>query len=249
MNKKRLVCAINKVISGLADLIYPKTCLVCKNKLKDTSVDNLVCLDCWGKIKKNQPPFCHRCGRSLEKKSLAKNICVSCIRKSLSFDRAFSPCVYEGTIKELIHQFKYNNKDYLGAMIGRLMVDFIREYDLPIDLLDLIIPVPLHGCRQREREFNQAQILSNYLAKVFNKKVLNNTLIRHRNTRTQTELEPRQRFLNVKGSFAIKDSQTLKGKNILLVDDVLTTGATSSEAASVLKAAGANIVFVITMAS
>jgi ComF family protein len=167
----------------------------------------------------------------------------------LHFDRAFSPCVYEGVIKELIHAFKYQGKDYLGAVLSRLMVEFIEDYNVPVDLLDLIIPIPLHKTRLREREFNQAGILSNHIAHQFNKKVAHGILRRLRNTQTQTELETEQRLLNVKDSFAVTKSQDIKGKKILLIDDVLTTGATSSEAAYALKNAGANIVFVLTLAN
>jgi len=129
------------------------------------------------------------------------------------------------------------------------MIDFIREYDLPIGDMDFIIPVPLHKTRLREREFNQAEILSDCIAREFNKKVGGDYLIRNRATRTQTELEDGERLLNVRGSFSVKENGCVTGKNILLVDDVLTTAATSSEAASVLKDAGANIVFVLTLAN
>lgn len=128
------------------------------------------------------------------------------------------------------------------------MIEFIKEYNLPIDFIDFIIPIPLHKTRLREREFNQAQILSDYIALKFNKKVIPDNLRRSRYTKTQTELEENDRFLNVKDSFVIDKSSDIKGKNILLVDDVLTTAATSSEAAYALKSAGANIVFVLTLA-
>jgi ComF family protein len=240
---------LREFLSSLADIIYPRVCLVCKNSLKNvSSIDNSVCGQCWTKIKRNLPPFCHSCGRHLEKANFNKNICPSCLKKSLHFDRAFSPCVYEGVVKELIHKFKYNDKDYLGFTLSKLMIEFIKEYNLPIDCLDLIVPVPLHQTKLREREFNQAQVLSNYIAAEFNKKALDKTLIRNRLTKTQTELETKARFVNVQGSFAITGKEGLKDKNILLVDDVLTTGATSSEAAYVLKNAGANIVFVLTLA-
>ncbi len=233
---------------ALADIIYPKTCLACKKQLKGTAnTDNLVCLECWAKIKKNTPPFCYRCGRHLEKP--VRNICPECTRKQLHFDRAFSPCAYEGIIKELIHAFKYQGKDYLGPVLGGLMVEFIKDYNVPVQLLDVIIPVPLHETRMREREFNQAQILSSHIAGIFNKKVSSDTLRRIRYTKTQTELENDQRLLNVKDSFAVTKNEEIKNKNILLIDDVLTTGATSSEAASALKDAGANIVFVLTLAN
>jgi len=212
-------------------------------------VGEYICIECWGKIKKNVPPFCYRCGRRLDSRGFSKTICPGCIKKPLYFDRAFSPCVYEGPIKELIHEFKYNNKEYLGATLSKLMIDFVHEYNLPIDFVDYIIPVPLYKSRLREREFNQARILSDYVAREFNKPVLNDLLIRKRPTRTQTELEDSERFLNVNGSFTVAKDGALKNLSILLVDDVLTTGATSSEAARSLKDAGANIVFVLTLAN
>ncbi len=240
---------LRRFLNALADIVYPKTCLVCKGDLKEVScVDNLVCMQCWGKIKRNRPPFCRRCGRHLEK-PVTKNICPACVRKQLHFDRAFSPCVYEGVIKELIHTFKYKGKDYLGPTLTRLMTEFIEEYNLPMDILDLVMPIPLHKTRLREREFNQAQILGNHIARKFNKPVSYDTLRRLRLTKTQTELEIDQRLLNVKGCFAATKKEDIKGKNILLVDDVLTTGSTCSEAAYALKDAGANIVFVLTLAN
>lgn len=149
----------------------------------------------------------------------------------------------------MIHEFKYNNKDYLGLSLSKLMIDFIKEYNLPMDLIDFVIPIPLHTTRLRQREFNQAQILSNHIASEFNKNVLSDGLKRIRNTKTQTELEETKRFLNIQGSFLLNENQDVKNKNILLVDDVLTTGATASEAARVLKNGGANIVFVLTLAN
>jgi competence protein ComFC len=249
IQEKKAKFSWHVLISGFVDILYPKICLVCRNKLKAVAISELVCPGCWAKIKKNHPAFCRRCGRNLEKKSFALHVCLGCIKRTLHFDRAFSPCVYEGTIKELIHQFKYGKKDYLGPLLSSLMIEFIEDYDLPIDLLDLIIPVPLYPARLREREFNQAEILSRQLAKAFNKEVLTDNLIRHRPTKTQTELPPAERLLNVKESFAVKNTKALDGKNILLVDDVLTTGATASEAALTLKDAGAHIVFVLTLAS
>jgi ComF family protein len=234
---------------GLANIFYPKVCLACKNVLADSTAEEFICAKCWGGIEKNTPPFCSSCGRRLESRSFAKNICPRCLRNKSHFDRAFSPCVYTGVVKELIHAFKYNGKEYLGRPLSRLMIEFIREYSLPIKDLEFIVPIPLHKARLREREFNQAKILSEHLGKEFDKPVLDKLLVRNRHTRTQTELEENERLLNVKGSFTLNGRADLRGKNILLVDDVLTTGATSSEAAYALKQAGANIVFVLTLAN
>ena len=240
---------IRQLINGFADIIYPKTCLACKNKLKSKAADIFVCTGCLNSIKRNLPPFCSSCGRHLEKRNFSKNICPACQKTGLHFDRAYSPCVYTGVIKELIHEFKYKNKDYLGAALSRPMVEFAKEYDIPMDFLDFIIPMPLHKTKLREREFNQAEILSGYIAGEFKKPLLSDILVRHRNTKTQTDLETGERFANVKGSFTVTKDSGIKGKNLLLVDDVLTTGATSSEAALSLKNAGANVVFVLTLAN
>jgi len=240
---------LNRLMHGLRAIVYPKTCLSCRKKLAEKANDGFLCSQCRGKIKKNLPPFCVSCGRQLDKRWFTKNICPACQKKDLSFDRAFSPCAYEGVIKELIHKFKYNSKEHLGEPLSKLMSEFIREYSLPIDYVDCIIPIPLHKTRLREREFNQSEILGKYLAREFNKELINNAIERFRHTKTQIEIKTHQRVNNVKNIFRVTDPQAIKDKNILLIDDVLTTGATSSEAAATLKNAGANIVFVLTIAN
>ena len=171
------------------------------------------------------------------------------MRTAKAFDRAFCVCVYDGVIKTLIHEFKYNDKQYLGQTLSRLLIDFIKRYELPISYIDYLIPMPLHRAKLREREFNQAQILCREVATAIGKPLLENNLLRCRATNTQASLEVHQRFHNVRGSFAVTENHLVNGKNILLIDDVLTTGATASEAAQTLKDAGANIVLVLTLAS
>lgn len=238
------------ILDGLLDIIYPKSCPVCREKLvPETSVDELVCSPCWSGIKMNLPPFCHCCGRQLAKQRFSKNICNQCARIKVHFDRAFSPCSYEGAIKKLIHEFKYKGRQKLGRPLSRLMIEFIKEYNLPIEYMDVILPVPLHKARLREREFNQAGILSDFLSREFAKPARNDILVRHRHTRTQTELDGALRLKNVEACFSVRAKEEVKDKNVLLVDDILTTSATSSQAALALKEAGANIVFVLTLAN
>ncbi|MFA5092880.1 MAG: ComF family protein [Candidatus Omnitrophota bacterium] len=240
---------LSGLFKGFKDLIYPNCCLVCKDKLKTTREQDPLCFACWDKIERNHPPFCLRCGRHLDAKAILENTCFSCHKEQFYFDRAFSPCRYTGSIKQLVHEFKYKHKDYLGKHLGLIMKTFIKDYSLPIQHLDCIIPIPLHKSRQREREFNQAEILSQEIAKEFNKEMINQALIRNKPTKTQTELNPEQRRKNVAGSFSIKRPELIKDKNLLLIDDVFTTGATSSEAAKCLKAAGAKIVLLMTLAN
>lgn len=237
------------LLKGLTDLIYPNCCLACKNRIKPDAKQNFICAPCRDKIEINLPPFCASCGRRLAKDNLAKNICSGCLKTRFHFDRAFSPCKYNGTIKKLIHEFKYAGRDYLGESLGSIMNSFIKEYALPIEYVDFIIPMPLHNSRLREREFNQAQILSEKVGKEFNKEVLPGVLVRDKATRAQVELNPEERLLNVKNSFRVTRPALVKNMNLLLIDDVLTTGATSSEAARSLKESGAGIVFVMTLAN
>jgi len=244
-----IMLMLRRFLQSLKDILYPKTCLACKSKVSTVTDEDLVCKKCYSEIKINLPPFCFSCGRHLEKNNLNKNICPACVRNRLHFDRAYSPCVYDGVAKELIHEFKYRGRDNLGKPLSKIMINFIKEYSLPVNYLDFIIPMPLHKTKLREREFNQAEILSMHIAKEFNKDSISNILLRHRQTKTQTELKNKDRFLNVANSFSVDSRSDLKGKNILLIDDVLTTGATSSEAALALKKAGAQTVFVLTLAN
>ncbi len=244
-----ILTMLHWLLGALTDIIYPKVCLSCKKLLNQAATCEFICEKCRDDIAMNVPPFCKFCGRRLKKANITKSICPDCVRKNLHFDSAFSPCVYTGVIKDLIHEFKYKNKDYLSSFLSKLMINFIKEYNMPINYIDCIIPIPLHKTKLREREFNQAQALSSCIAREFGKEVLSGVLLRNRQTKTQTELQTHERLLNVKDCFRVAKQELVREKNILLVDDVLTTGATSSEAAKALKNAGANIVFVLTLAN
>jgi len=239
------------LFKGLKDLLYPNCCLVCKNRIPAPDQEQLICTVCWDKLEKNLPPFCAGCGRHLTPEAIKNNACPSCskCKTNFCFDRAFSPCQYSGSVKKLIHEFKYSRKDYLGQPLGKLMNTFIHDYHLPIEYFDFIVPIPLHKSRLREREFNQAEILSHEIARQFNKKVLTDGFIRVKPTKTQTELTWPQRCQNMEKSFSVTKPDLIKDTNLLLVDDVLTTGATSNEAAKCLKNAGAKKVLLLTLAS
>lgn len=237
------------LFKGLKDLIYPNLCLDCGNKIKTAQKQDVICAGCWERIEKNLPPFCASCGRHLDTQAIRKNSCPHCLNEKFYFDRAFSPCAYTGVIKNLIHEFKYSGKDYLKKPLGTIMNTFIKEYRLPIEYLDFIVAVPLHKNRQREREFNQAQLLAQEVAIAFDKIMLSNILIRNKVTKTQTELTQEERRQNVEGSFLVTQPELITDTNLLLIDDVLTTGATSSEAAKSLKNAGAKKVILMTLAN
>jgi competence protein ComFC len=240
---------LRQIFQGALDLLYPKACLLCKKKLTEDCVDELICGSCWRGIKKNPPPFCRRCGRSLGDADTHRNICPRCAKHTLHFDRAFSPCPYEGALKELIHKFKYERKEHLGKPLALLMINFIKEFNVPIKDMDCIIPVPLHRARLREREFNQAQILSLCIGNAFTTPVRCDILTRTRNTKRQIDLAADEREGNVQKCFAVRCPSVVQNKKLLLIDDVLTTASTASESSRALKDAGAHSVFVLTLAN
>ncbi len=241
---------LRDILRGSLDLLYPRLCLSCSSKLKvDNHVENLVCLTCWENISRNAPPFCRLCGRNLANNSNGAQVCPVCAGKKLYFDLALSPCRYENTIKELIRQFKYGGKRHLNKVFGRILTGFIREYEVAALGVDMVVPIPLSRCRLREREFNQAELLAKTVAAELGKPLLF-PLSRIRNTCAQAEIEDKEaRLKNVKGSFTAGRISDIIGKHILLVDDVLTTGATASEASGALKASGAAKVSVLTLAN
>ena len=211
----------------LLDLLWPKTCLACSRPLPGGDDDTLICLRCLDSIR-------------LEP-AVLESAPDGC-------DRLYSACRYHGAVKALIRRFKYDGRDYLAAFLGRLLEEAIRALCVPMDKIDAIVPVPLHPARLREREYNQAQLLAAHIGHVFHRPVDGSLLVRSRPTGTQTGLALEQRRRNVQGCFTVPCTAQCPGKMILLVDDVLTTGATAGEAARALKRAGAVKVYVLTVA-
>lgn len=209
----------------------------------------LICFACLDAVRRNSPPFCQKCGRKIKGAYASKNICRDCRQEHYYFDRAWASCSYEGTAKEMIHNFKYKNKLPLKKHLSHLMIEFIKEYRLPIDYCDYIAPVPLSAGKLREREFNQSALLAEGISEDLGINILKDNLIRVRDTHSQTHLDIPGRRENVRGAFALKKPEEVRKKIILLVDDVLTSGSTASEAARALKGAGADVVFVLTLAN
>ncbi|MCG8431277.1 MAG: ComF family protein [Candidatus Omnitrophica bacterium] len=241
---------LRSLVNSTLDLIYPRKCPACKRARAGTYVHEAVCSSCWDSIIRNEPPFCLSCGRHLSAKRATKQLCTHCRQNTAVYEGAFAPCVYTGVIQELIHEFKYRGKDYLITALGALMVDFIHAFSLPVDMFEAVIPIPLHPVKLREREFNQAERLGSVIAQTFNLQLLKKALIRARDTPPQADLTDRQRRIqNVRGAFSVAQPDRIRGRNILMIDDVLTTSATVSEAARALKQRGAGAVFVLTLAN
>lgn len=224
-----LPSTIKDASSAFLNLVFPLYCQICKRPL-DFRNRRFLCDACWIAIPK-----------------ISKDITFESEIENCFFDDAWSVCWYDGVIKECIHLFKYNKKIFLGAPFRELMIDFIKG-QIPIDEFGLIVGVPLHYTRKKERGFNQAQILALAISKHFNIPISKNNLIRTRPTPSQIELDKQQRLSNVKGAFIVKKKDEFKDKKILLIDDVFTTGSTLNECSKALKKAGAASISIFTLA-
>jgi len=187
-------------------------------------------------------PALQKCGRP---KSVG--LCARCKTKLPNYATARAAAIYEGVVRECIHKFKYYRHAYLGKSLGHLMVENLMEFPLT-SRCDLIVSVPLHRGRERERGFNQAFLLAKVISKFLNMRVSGRNLTRIRAGKAQTELSAVERFRNVSGIFSVKDEAEFRGRSLLLIDDVFTTGSTADECSRVLIDAGAGDVHILTVA-
>ncbi|HVU07159.1 MAG TPA: ComF family protein [Verrucomicrobiae bacterium] len=226
--------------------LYPEICQLCGVE-RATKKEGFVCRRCWQQIRFIRPPFCERCGLPFEGDLTTSFECSNCREMELHFRSARSAVVAKTTVLEIIHRYKYQRQLWFEPFLINLL---LREA-LPVlqnQGWNLIVPVPLYSVRAREREFNQAAQLAKHLSTAA-KIPLNLKLIRRISpTATQTLLTREQRAANVRGAFAIQKGAKLNGENIILVDDVFTTGATTNECARILRASGAGDVCVWTAA-
>jgi ComF family protein len=193
---------------------------------------------------------CSRCGRFFDAKfNIDFFECAECKERNFYFDAVRSLTPYQGVIRDCIMQLKYKKKTGLVKILGRALVDFLKELPYDIKGYDFLVPVPLHKRRLRERGFNQAELLAKEIGRYFKIPVLSNNLKRIINTDFQSKLARKERLKNVKDAFVVKDPICFEDKRIILIDDVFTTGSTVNECSKALKEARTKEILVITLAS
>ena len=174
-------------------------------------------------------------------------LCGGCRKRRPGFDYARAAARYEGTAREALHAFKFGGRRALAAPLAELMAGVARG-GLPAGPPDLLVPVPLHPRRERERGFNQAALLARQIGRAWARPVREDVLVRAVATPSQTTLPAGARRANVRGAFRARRHEAIAGLHVVVVDDILTTGATASECARVLRRAGAATVGVLTVA-
>ncbi len=232
-------------IERLLQFFLPAQCHCCEKFLEEG--EKGICPDCLSKIHWIEPPFCSICGTPFVSKEVSNHPCGACMMKRKYFTMARAVGCYEGSLQEAIHRWKYEGKTTLNPIFGEWMAEGLNRYWDP-GLFDLLIPVPLHRERLRERGFNQALLLAKELSRQtgipYRKKILQ----KKKPTLPQVNLSGAEREKGVRGSFDVIEREELERRSILLVDDVYTTGATVNECSKMLLTAGAARVDVFTLA-
>jgi competence protein ComFC len=235
-----------KFVDAGLNLIYPAVCQICRNA-RATSDQSYICEHCCRKLRVIEPPFCSRCGIPYEGAISGSFECAECKDVDLQFDAARAAVWVNAFTLDVVHRYKYTRALWFEKFLGNLLVQAAAT-EIKKERWDCIVPVPLHSLKKREREFNQAERLARYLSRATNVPIDNSILRRITPTQTQTRLTRAERAENVRKAFALRAPVDLKGKNIIVIDDILTTGATTSACAGVLRKAGASKIQVWTVA-
>jgi competence protein ComFC len=226
--------------------IYPAVCQLC-NDARATAADGYVCPACYQRVRFVKPPFCERCGLPFPGEITTAFECTNCRDMDLHFSSARSAVIAKDITLEVIHRYKYSRALWFEPFLAGLLTTAATP-ELTRDKWDAVVPVPLHPTKEREREFNQAQRIAARLSTATGIPLQTDWLRRTEPTRTQTLLTRAERAANVRKAFTTSPGLHLSGQRIVVVDDVFTTGATTSACARALKLAGAGDVCVWTVA-
>ncbi len=235
-------------------MLFPPRCLVCGEFMTEGQGESLsltarmnICPVCREGFVPLPAAHCSRCGRPFQTSLASVHICATCLEKPPVFDQALAAGLFQDALRSAIHDFKYRLRVELASALAAFMARELVPPFYPPEA-DLILPVPLHRRRLRERGFNQALLLARELFAQWKDRIRFNLLRRVRWTEPQINFSGRERRTNVLRAFAVPNPEFVLDKSVILVDDVFTTGATVNECARVLKKAGARSVLVLTLA-
>jgi ComF family protein len=227
--------------------LLPVDCAACHSPLTGDPIPHF-CSGCWRTIASFNPSRCGRCDypflSPVATSHSPNHVCRSCRERPPSYTKAWTLYPYLPPLQDAICLLKYRGKVALAAPLARLMIDRLPR----LESIDVIIPVPLHVRRLREREFNQSLLLADRIGRDLGIPVSGNDLIRIAPSAAQTTLSRKERQKNLRGAFAVPHPGAIVGKDILLIDDVFTTGATMNECAKTLRKAGSGDVFTLALA-
>ena len=236
---------LGALIPTVLDLVYPRECAGCGAPAGHEA--RYFCWDCLARFEFITERFCSLCGDPVEGMVEHEFKCSACRDRQPHFDMARSAARYRGHLKQSLQAFKYNRATHLTRDFVSLLEGCVRAHYMSVPL-DAVACVPLYPRKERERTYNQAGLLASGLASALDLPLLDVCLRRIRSTSTQTDLTAGERRKNIHDAFATDKHRWLEGRSLLLVDDVMTTGATVNECAKALKQGGAHHVYVVTVA-
>lgn len=241
--------------SALA-LLFPTSCALCGGELTE-SLAGGICGGCWRALHPWRGALCSRCGLPLATGLSADFLCAECRLEKPHFDLARSYGIYAGGLRAAILELKFHRREHLGARLGQLLMEPWLELQAAFGLAGqwLVLPVPLHRSRERDRGYNQAGLLARGFVRAIQEgaapagfRFEGRAVTRKRSTAPQSGLSLHGRRENVSGVFAVAVPDRIRDRDLILVDDVMTTGATASACAAALKRGGARRVVVLTLA-
>jgi ComF family protein len=235
-----------KFFNTLIGFLFPGRCRACGALIRDAS-NPYICPACWSALRFPEGKLCPRCGAELGGREGESQVCDPCEAGENLFDKGLWVCGYNEAMRSAIHTLKYERKSRMARFLSDLMVSSIGEF-MEEAKAEVLLPVPIHRKKLREREFNQASLLAKGIGKVYNIPVVEGCLVRDRETPPQSQLDREGRRSNVRGAFKVADAKKVSGKSVMLVDDIYTTGATANECCRVLIEAGVRSVYVLTLA-
>ena len=222
-----------KTGSWLLDAIYPRRCPICDGLLSQR--EPYLCRNCVEKIHPILGARCKKCGKPVEDEA---EFCRDCSRTRHSFDRGFAPYGYHGELEASLMRFKYHERQEYAGFYAYAAYRY-NGRQICLRNPEVLVPVPLHPARRRQRGYNQAEIFAKKLAEEFRIPMDAQLIRRVKKTKRQKELSPAERRKNLEGAFALAKPGQIKYRRILLVDDIYTTGSTVDAIASLLKQNGA----------
>lgn len=223
-----------ELLQSAVSLLYPPSCTICG---KSIQAGEYLCDQCETKAVRIVAPFCEKCSEPFEGSVTNTFACANCAHRTIHFGAAVSAYRGHGIVRQIIHEFKYGRQIHLRHLVARWLNSALDDERLRQSHFNVIVPVPLHPTRQRERGFNQAGLLAELLSAQTSIPV-KPLLERIRYTTTQTALDRSERMENLHNAFRLRKNADVRGLRVLLVDDVLTTGSTLNECARILKRAG-----------
>ena len=232
------------LLGGIASLLYPASCTICAASVE---TGEYLCSECDNQVSRIVPPFCAKCSEPFDGAITSEFACANCAHRKIHFEAAVAAYRARGIVRHVMLNFKYGRQMHLRHLVARWLVAALDDERIRERRFDAIVPVPLHPARQRERGFNQAELLaqwvSNHIAVP-----LRPALQRVRYTTTQTAFDRAERMQNLRDAFRLRKNTDVRRLRVLLIDDILTTGSTLSECARVLKQGGAQSVYAATAA-